>query len=92
MRNDGSHPRRRRPHVAARARIVAGIMSIVAFVGIGSVIAARTTTGTSTLGGSASSTDPARGFGGASRSSTSIGSALPGGGTSQIPITTSHGS
>jgi len=95
-RPDAPAPRPRRRHPAARSRIAAGTLSVLAFLAIGGSIAARAARATSTARSSVGSTvvpswgwDQGDGIAsGWSDPGASAGTLAP----SQLPASSSHGS
>ena len=93
-------PRRRRRHAAARSRLVSGVLSAVAFLGLGARMAAygasasdgTTTSVTSTSTSGASDGSTADDASSSSSGTGSSWSANPGSSSSAQPDTTSHGS
>jgi hypothetical protein len=92
MRSPNINRSRRRRHAAARARVAAGVMSVAAFLGLGTTIAVRSAT-TAAAGQASSLASSTRSQVAPATETPSVGSAVSGGfATGQAPVTTSHGS
>lgn len=87
-RRDGTRRSVRRRHPAARSRVVAGMLSAVLFLGLGTGMAANQTGTTTTSAASSSSASSQEDTG----SGSSSWAATPGSSSDQSPMTSSQGS